>query len=284
MDRMESAVLKNTLGRAEIHQQWINAYRTPENGRFYEEAFDYIIGVLKPPKNSTILDAGCGTCAHSIRLANRGCFVVGADFSEEVLKMAEVNIESRKLQGMIKLQRENILSLSFENETFDYILCWGVLMHIADLEKAISEVIRVLKPGGIIVIGEVNMLSLQSIILRNLKKWLKKEKADLKRTQAGLEYWSTTSSGRLLTRHANIRWLMKRFKNDGFTVKKRVSGQFTELYTKCSSLLLRSCIHIFNNVWFKYVRIPYPALGNIVILQKKILGSRKIKTFSRFSR
>lgn len=269
MKDSKSEVLEHTLAKPDIHQQWINAYRTAENERFFEQAFDYITWVLNAPKNSTFLDAGCGTCAHSIHLANRGFFVQAVDFSWNVLKLAEANVKTRGLQNKIRLQREDILSLTFEDETFDYILCWGVLMHIPDLEQAISELTRVLKPGGRLVVSEGNMFSLQAILLRNLKRILRKERADVIKTPAGLEYWEMTSTGKLLTRQAHIQWLIKGFESNGFTVKKHVAGQFTELYIKFSSRLLKVIIHSFNNLWFKYVKIPQPSFGNIIIFQKQ---------------
>ena len=157
-------------------------------------------------------------------------------------------------------------------------------MHIPDLEKAISELARVLKKGGTAVISEINMFSLQSIIklivLRNLRGLLGGKNSSCKKTAAGLEYWKLTSAGNLLSREANIRWLMGRFKNNGLTVKKRISGQFTELYVKVSPRLLKNLIHGFNNLWFKYVRIPYLAFGNIIILRKQIWRSATFTSFS----
>lgn len=269
MNISESNDVEKTLQEPEIHRQWEDSYRTAENEAFYEEAFDYIKSVLDAPKNSTVLDAGCGSTAHSIRLVRRGFSVLAVDFSESVLKKAELNLQSSGLLDNIKLQRENILSLSFSDGTFDYILCWGVLMHIPDIEKAISELDRVLKKGGILVISEANMFSIQSIIERTVKPLLGKGDATVHKTAAGLEYWKSTSSGKLLIRQTNIRWLKQKFTSNGFTIKAHVSGQFTELYTRFSSRLPRNLIHGFNHLWFKYLKIPYFAFGNIVIVQKQ---------------
>ena len=141
-------------------------------------------------------------------------------------------------------------------------------MHIPDIEKAILELTRVLKPGGILIIAENNMYSLYSIILRNRKRLLGNGKGVSKKVPSGVERWTTTT-GTLVTRHANIQWLLERFKSNQFIVKKRMAGQFTELYTKFSSPLLKSFIHGFNRLWFKYLKIPYLAFGNIIILQKQ---------------
>lgn len=268
MNDSKSKAVERFLAKPDVHQQWVETYYA-ENETFYEQAIDYIISILKAPKNSIFLDAGCGNCAHSIRLANRGFFVQAIDFSEAVLEMARENVNAKGLEGKISIKRENILALPFKNGTFNYILCWGVLMHIPDLEKAIAELTRVLKPGGTLVISELNMYSPQSIILRNLKRFSGKKRVDVKKTPAGMEYWSISSNGALLKRQANIHWLIERFKSNGFAVTKRVAGQFTEAYTRVSSRLLKNLIHGFNNFWFRYIKIPHFAIGNIIILQKE---------------
>lgn len=269
MSISESKDVEKTLKNPDIHQQWVDSYRTKENEKFYEQAFDFITSFQNASKKATILDVGCGTGAKSILLAKRGFSVLGVDFSEHVLKTAELNLQNSALKDKIKLQQENILSLSFPDRSFDYILCWGVLMHIPDIEKAILELDRVLKKDGILVISEGNMFSLQTIILRSLGRLLGKEKATMKKTAAGLEYWRLTSSGKLLIRQANIGWLKKKFRSKGFTIMEHVSGQFTELYTRVSFGFLRKFIHYFNYMWFKYVKIPHLAFANILILKKQ---------------
>ncbi len=278
MDASKSKLVEECLGKPDIHQQWERAFRTPENEKFKERAFDYITRIMNAPDNSTVLDAGCGICAHSVLLANRGFRVQAVDFSQSILRMAEVNVKAKGLETKIKINCENILALSFEDKTFDYILCWGVLMHIPDIEKAISELTRVLKPGGMLVISEGNMYSFQSMIHQILKKFLgKKTPAGMehqsiskgKKTPAGMEYWVDTSAGMLLIRQANIPWLIEKFKSNRFVVKKHIAGQFTEAYVIVSSQLFKNLIHSFNSFWFGYIKIPYFAFGNIIILQKE---------------
>ena len=147
-----SKLVEQSLSKPDIHRQWESAYRNERNERFYEQAFDYITHVLNIPENSTFLDAGCGICAHAIRLANRGFFVQAIDFSDSILKKAAANLNATGFENRIKIRRENIIELSFENETFENILCWGVLMHIPDLEKAISE----LKSKGVEFTDEIH--------------------------------------------------------------------------------------------------------------------------------
>ena len=271
MSSNKSIIVESALQSEEVHLKWDTSYYTEANESFYEVAFDYFIRILNVPKGSLFLDVGCGSCTHSIRLAKRGFYIHAIDISNIILETAKRQIRAFDLQEKIKLQRANLLSLPFEDQTFDYILCWGVLMHIPDIEKAISELGRVLKKGGKIIISEANMNSFQSIILRTLKLILRKEKANVIKSPAGIEYWTQNMSNKLLTRQANIQWLLQAFKKNGFILKVHVSGQLTELYTRFSSRLVRVLIHRFNHIWFNFVKLPFASFGNIVIFEKKSL-------------
>jgi ubiquinone/menaquinone biosynthesis C-methylase UbiE len=264
-----SKEVESLLKKPAIHQQWSDHYRNPENEAFSERAFARITGVLNPPPaRSVVLDAGCGSCRHSIRLANRGFLVHAVDFSETVLTKARRNVSAKQLTQQITIHRANLRSLPFRDSAFRYVLCWGVLMHIPDLDKAISELVRVLGPGGTLIISENNMYSLQGMIRFVLKRLLGIGRALVKKTPAGLEYWYRNAGDALLTRQTNIRWLIHELESNGFVMKAHFAGQFTDLYTSVSSPVLKRLIQGFNDFWFKYVKTPYLAAGNILIAQK----------------
>ena len=269
MNDSNSKLVENLLAKPEVHEQWESGYRTEENERFYEQVFDYILQVLAPAPGATILDVGCGPCAHSARLARRGLRVQAVDFSESALEMAAENVRAQGLEDKIKLGRESLMGLSFPDESFDYVLCWGVLMHIPDVERAVAELSRVLRPGGQLVISEANMRSLEAVGVRRMKRVLKREKAEVKDAPAGVEYWKERDGGALVTRQANIGWLVHAFEGHGLTLKRRVAGQFSEAYTLFSAPALKKLVHHFNDFWFRRVKSAGPAFGNILFLQKK---------------
>src|SRR5688572_9544786 len=144
-----SKEVESLLKNADIHQRWWNDYfRNPQNRAFYDQAFAYISSFLKAPSHSNMLDAGCGTCSHSIRLANHGFLVHAVDLSRPVLTTAKVNVSANQLNQQIGIYCANLRSLPFKDSTFQYALCWGVLMHIPDLDTTLSELCRVIKPAG----------------------------------------------------------------------------------------------------------------------------------------
>jgi ubiquinone/menaquinone biosynthesis C-methylase UbiE len=265
----ESLKVENLLARPEKHLAWAHDYRTVDNDNFYERAFDSIVSLLDPPAGATFLDAGCGSCAHSVRLAQRGFNVHGVDFSEPALEMGREKIRVRGLEDRITLQRDSLLGLSFPDASFDYALCWGVLMHVPQVELAVAELARVVRPGGSLIISEANQSSFEAFAFRSLKRLVRNRKAEMRSTPAGLEYWVDGGSGALVTREANISWLINKFDEHGLTVRKRFAGQFSEGYTRVSNARLKRLVHGFNDFWFRQVSWPTPAFGNILILQKR---------------
>jgi ubiquinone/menaquinone biosynthesis C-methylase UbiE len=267
MERDSSKVLRNTLTEDDIHRKWVNTYRTEKNQRFYEMAFDAIVREINPPEGAMFLDAGCGSCQHSMRLARRGFRVTAVDFSRSALSLAMENIRSKGMTDRITLTRQDLTALSFPSATFDYILCWGVLMHIHDVRGAILELSRVLKPGGYLVISENNAYSVQSMLIRSLKSVLRPSRNIHEKHDWGFEYWEDTPVGRLLTRQNNIPGLLRLFRENGMSLEKRFAGQFTELYSMFHSSILQAMIHYFNSVWFRHIRVPYLSFGNILIMR-----------------
>jgi len=265
----QSRLVQNLLARPEIHQQWSRHYRTADNESFYEQAFDDVLRVLNPPPGATFLDAGCGSCAHSVRLARRGFNVQAVDFSESALAMAEEYVKFKDLQDRIMLGRESLLELSFPDESFEYVLCWGVLMHIPEVGRAVSELSRIIKPGGSLIVSEGNSAALEAVAIRSLKRLARKEKAEVREKPEGLEYWTEKNGDALVTRQANIRWLIKSFEAHGLTLTRRVAGQLSESYTRLSAQPLKRLVHELNNFWFRHVRWAGPAFGNILLFQKR---------------
>jgi SAM-dependent methyltransferase len=264
----ESKLVENLLAKPDVHRQWASGYRTPDNERFFEAAFDLVASVLKPPPGATVLDVGCGSCAHSVRLARRGFQVRAVDFSESALKMAAEHLRAQGLEDRVTLGRENILDLSFPDGSFDYVVCWGVLMHVPDVGRAVSELARVVRPGGHLVISEGNMHSLEATALRAVKRLFGQEKAEVKRTPAGVEFWKASGDAALVTRQSDVGWLARAFGGHGLRLVRRAAGQFSEAYAMAVPGPLKRAVHGVNNFWFRSVREPRLAYGNILFFRK----------------
>lgn len=269
MSEVKSTDAESTLKQSGIHEEWVSNYRTPDNEHFYNMAFDLIAESFAAPPGATVLDAGCGSCAKSRNLVDRGFHVIGTDLSQSALDMARQGLQGTPYQDSIELQQQNLTKITLPDNSIDYLVCWGVLMHIPEVDRAIAELSRIVKPGGRIAISEGNMHSLQSRTLRLLKKLLGRERAEVHRVPAGIENWEQTDEGRLMTRQANIPWLIAEFDRHGLQLEKHVAGQFSEMYWVVPTAVLKKSIHLFNHFWFRLVKSPGLAFGNILIFKKR---------------
>jgi len=95
-----------------------------------------------------VLDLGCGSGRYTIALNSYGCkTITGYDMGGQGLAVAE-NIVNKYGIKNINFVEGNVLSLPFEDESFDFVFCNGVLHHIRNLKRGLSELYRVLKTSG----------------------------------------------------------------------------------------------------------------------------------------
>ena len=98
----------------------------------------------------SVLDAGCGTGRHAIRMASAGAVVQAVDFSTGMLDRARRKPGSAKVLFRVHDLAE---PLPFSDGTFDRVLCSLVIDHIADLRGLFGEMLRVCRPSGCLVVS-----------------------------------------------------------------------------------------------------------------------------------
>jgi len=107
-----------------------------------------------------ILEVGCGIGvgpAHAAR--THGCRVVGVDISEQMIDWSRRRVREEKVEDRVELRVADVLALPFESERFDATLCESVLAFVGDKKKAISELVRVTRPGGYVGLNEAFLLT-----------------------------------------------------------------------------------------------------------------------------
>src|SRR5262249_54719048 len=102
---------------------------------------------LKGPER--VLDLACGTGDITFLIASEltAGEAVGLDITEAMLTIAKQKRSERKI-GNVRFNRADILSVPFEDETFDCVTGGYALRNVPDIAGALSEINRVLKPGG----------------------------------------------------------------------------------------------------------------------------------------
>lgn len=108
---------------------------------------------LLPGNNDfSVLDIGCGAGHGSNLLSKKYKHVCGVDISEDAIRYAKENWS----QGNIEFKVGSALEIPFTDNYFDVVAAFEVFEHLDDWRKFLSEIKRVLKPGGMVYISTPN--------------------------------------------------------------------------------------------------------------------------------
>lgn len=128
----------------------------------------------KISQGEQILDIGCGagvdTILAALSVGPKGS-VVGVDIVPEIIARAQDNLQMVDLNN-VNFKKTSGENLPFANDTFDVVISNGVINLIPDKEAAISEIIRVLKPAGRLMVADQIMIgSVQKDIKARFANW-----------------------------------------------------------------------------------------------------------------
>lgn len=137
---------------------YVHGYTERESNRLEDQAnclSEIIHHDTVFPKNSIILEAGCGVGAQTKIVAqmNPESKFISIDISEDSIIKAEELIIQRSIKN-VELQIGDIFNLNFPDEYFDHILVCFVLEHLPNPNGALKSLKRVLKKGGTITLIE----------------------------------------------------------------------------------------------------------------------------------
>jgi 2-polyprenyl-3-methyl-5-hydroxy-6-metoxy-1,4-benzoquinol methylase len=98
-----------------------------------------------------LLDAGCGTGWFSLRATQRGAKVTSIDVGLNLLEQVSSKCSTRRMVG-------DICHLGFADGSFDIVVSSEVIEHVPEPRKAVAELARVLKPGGLLALTTPNRI------------------------------------------------------------------------------------------------------------------------------
>ncbi len=123
---------------------------------FYDEPGNQLIDLEQPIVREILdglprgvaLDAACGTGRHSAYLASLGHTVIGVDSSTAMLERARAKVPGGEFH------EADLHDLPLPDDHVDVVVCALALIHVADLEPVLADLVRVLRPGGDLVISD----------------------------------------------------------------------------------------------------------------------------------
>lgn len=119
------------------------------------------IHLLAQHHPDTLLDVATGTGDFAVLAARRTGtrHIIGADISEGMMQVGRRKVEKLGLQHIISFQKEDCTQLSFPDGMFDAVTATFGIRNFQDLDRGLSEMCRVLKPGGHLLILELSQPS-----------------------------------------------------------------------------------------------------------------------------
>ena len=116
------------------------------------------IDALAAFRPQSILDIATGTGDFAILSAKRlkPQSIIGADISEGMMEIGRQKVKEAGLENIIGFQREDCCALTFKEDTFDAVTVAYGVRNFENLDKGLSEICRVLKPNGHLLIVELS--------------------------------------------------------------------------------------------------------------------------------
>jgi ubiquinone/menaquinone biosynthesis C-methylase UbiE len=136
---------------------WYERHRHDGYHAFIDQLESEAVRPYLTPK-SRLLEAGCGTGLVLGRLAPHAGLAIGVDLSSGMLRKAH--------ERSLRVVQGSVTQLPFADASFDVVCSFKVLAHVEDIEQAMSELGRVLRPGGVLCAEFYNPLSLRYLIKR----------------------------------------------------------------------------------------------------------------------
>ncbi len=136
-------------------------WESPAGKVRWQRRVEMLTSHLKP--DMKILELGCGTGYFTREAARSGAQITAIDISADLLEQAQNEVPLENVKFLV----ENAYEMSFSDNSFDTVIGSSVLHHL-EIDNALKEIFRVLRPGGTVCFTEPNMLNPQIAIQKNI--------------------------------------------------------------------------------------------------------------------
>jgi ubiquinone/menaquinone biosynthesis C-methylase UbiE len=224
---------RNEPGTAAHAEELVSGRR--DYAPWFAEALDY-----RGAAGLTVLDVGCGQGIDVIEYARAGAEVTGVDLTPRHVELARLHV--RALGLVAEILEGDAEHLPFADATFDRASSNGVLHHTPNIETALAEILRVLKPGGEARILVYNRRSFHYWLFQVLWQGIRHRQLFAERSMTGVLSRGVERSSidaRPLVRVYSPRAVRRLMRRTGFTTVSTRLGGFNPADTPVSDVLAR---------------------------------------------
>ena len=229
---------------------------TPENLRRFDDAYMTLYPYLAPYvtaedlSGKRVLEIGLGYGTLGQFIASRGCHYYGLDIAAGPAAMMRYRLARRGEEGEDRVQQGSALDIPHPDASFDYVYSIGCLHHTGNLERAVSEVYRVLVPAGKAIVMLYHRHSFRRLIqvpVRYVRNVLSKHRRYKSFGEVVRALYDTNSSGAAaphtdFVSRSDVRRLFGRFS------QIRIDSQNFDTYVLLRSRIVIPREKLLNNL------------------------------------
>lgn len=157
LEEIQNLIAKTSIGKrvavldvTKGYEAWAETYDNVPN-LLIEVEEPIVRSVLKKFRPGDTLDAACGTGRYSEFLNSLGHKVIGVDLSPDMLSQARKNRSKQ-----INFLQGNLTKIPLKNKSVDLVICALAFTHLPNIDEALSELFRVVRSKGYIVISDIH--------------------------------------------------------------------------------------------------------------------------------
>ena len=261
----EDKISGSRYGISKDTRRWFHEI---EYSRYILEPHILDFADFKGYRRKRVLEIGLGTGTDFINWIRNGALAVGIDFSQSSVNMVKQRLSLEDIDSdYFNLCVADAEELPFKDNTFELVYAWGVLHHTPNIEMALKEICRVLKPSGIIkamiyhIPSWVGWMLWFRFGLLRLRPWLSARKAIFKYLESpGTQAYTLSEARKLFERTKFCQIQVKSVLGPGDLLLIHPSKRYQSF--------------IYRLFWSIYPRCLVRVLGNCFGLELLIQGKK----------
>ncbi len=240
--------------------------------KLYRVRYDTVYEMIRfLPPNMIILDAGCGDGVFLSKSFKSNKNIIGLDLSMKSLRQFKTHIEANSAQQKyVPLINGDIESLPIRCNCLDTIVCIETIEHLIDVEKALKEFRRVLKPEGNLIVtvpsamNPRNLITVLNTVNRKIEILWSFLKGTILHQEGYIEHTWSDVEGNIYPHKVYFKWKIKKvIENNGYTIK---SIKNTGLIIHNTNGLFSIILNLFQSI-LQLINRFVKSIGQLFVIE-----------------